>query len=219
MKNTKQFVIILLILIAVLAISLPSYLIAPKEKGEVLVSKLPMQIGEWKGEDLPIEARAFEIFETKNLILREYAKGDTKVYLYIIYSQDNRKVSHPPEVCFEGSGITIIKKDKIQMELANNNPTRAGTRAGRKILANKLIVEKEGISNVIVYWYKAGDYYIDNYLKQQLRIALSRLQFKRTSGALIRLSAEISPSNPDRALASIKAFARDASTYFERIIP
>lgn len=219
MKNNKQVITILMILMVTLLISLPAYLIVPKTKGEVLVSKLHMQIGEWKGIDLPIEARAFEILETKNLILREYTRGDTKVYLYIIYSQDNRKVSHPPEVCFEGSGITIIKKDKIQMELANNNPTGAGTRAGRKILANKLIVEKDGISNVIVYWYKAGDYYIDNYLKQQLRIALSRLQFKRTSGALIRLSAEITPSNPDRALANIKAFARDASAYFEKIIP
>lgn len=209
MKNKKQFIIVLSILIAVMLISVPSYLIVPKEKSEVLVSKFPMQIGAWQGKDLPIEERAYEILETKNLILREYAKGEDKVYLYIIYSQDNRKVSHPPEVCFEGSGVTIVKKDKIPLELADN----------KKIFANELIVEKAGISNIVVYWYKAGEYYIDNYVKQQLHIALSRLSLKHTSGALIRLSAEVSTLDSERALENIKSFAKEASSHFSQIIP
>lgn len=209
MKNNKQFVIILSILFVVLFISVPSYLVVPKEKSEAIVAKLPMQIGAWQGKDLPIEERAYEILETKNLILREYAKGDDKVYLYIIYSQDNRKVSHPPEVCFEGSGVTIVKKDKIPLELADN----------KRIFANELIVEKAGISNIVVYWYKAGEYYVDNYLKQQLQIALSRLSFKHTSGALIRLSAEVSPANPERALENIRSFVKEASAHFFQIIP
>jgi EpsI family protein len=209
MKNNKQFIIILAILLVTVAISVPAYLIVPREKGEALVSKFPMQIGEWKGKDLPVDDRTYEILETKNLILREYAKGDDKVYLYIIYSQDNRKVSHPPEVCFEGSGITVVKKDRIQIDLT----------AGKKISVNKLIVEKEGLSNVILYWYKAGDYYIDSYLKQQLQISLSRLQFKRTSGAMIRISAEISPTDSGRAFENAKAFAKEASAYFPQVIP
>lgn len=209
MKNNRQFFVILSILIVVLAVSLPSYLIVPKEKGEMLVSKLPMQIGEWKGKDLPVDARAIEILETKNLILREYSKGEDKLYLYIIYSQDNRKVSHPPEVCFEGSGITIVKKDKIPMELAENE----------KIFANRLVVEKEGLSNLVVYWYKAGDNYTDNYLKQQLLASFNRLRLKHASAALIRISAEVTPTNPDRAFENVKAFAKEASAYFSRIIP
>lgn len=208
MKN-NHFIIVFVILVAAMLVSLPSYLIVPKEKSEAIVAKLPMQIGAWQGKDLPIEERAYEILETKNLILREYAKGEDKVYLYIIYSQDNRKVSHPPEVCFEGSGVTIVKKDKIPMELANN----------KKIFANELIVEKAGISNIVVYWYKAGEYYVNNYLKQQLQIALSRLSFKHTSGALIRLSAEVSSANPERALENIRSFIKEASSHFSQIIP
>ena len=209
MKSNKQFIVIFIILIVTLAISLPSYLMVPKETGEVLVSKLPMQIGAWKGKDLPVDERAYEILETRNLVLREYSRGDEKAYLYIIYSRDNRKVSHPPEVCFEGSGIAIVKKDKIKMELAG----------GRQILANELVVEKGGVNNIIVYWYKAGNYYMDNYLKQQLRIALSRLQFKNVSGALIRFSAEVLPSHPTLALENIKTFAKEASVSFEEILP
>lgn len=208
MKDKPFFVIISILAVAVL-ISLPSFLMTPTAKGEMPVSRLPMQIGEWRGTDLAVDKRAYEILETKNLILREYARGDDKVYLYLIYSQDNRKVSHPPEVCFEGSGIAIVKKEKIPLELAE----------GRKVIANKLIVENGGSSNLVIYWYKAGRHHLDNYLKQQLRIALSRLQFKQTSGALIRLTSEIPPSGQQKALQNIRQFAKEASRYFDTIIP
>jgi EpsI family protein len=209
MKTKKQFVIILSILIATLAISLPAYLIVPASKEDVLVSKLPMKIGEWQGKDLPIDERSYEILETKNLVLREYSKGEDKVFLYIIYSQDNRKVSHPPEVCFEGSGITIVKKEQEPIELTGN----------KIVYATKLTVEKADAINIVVYWYKAGDYYTNDYLKQQLSVALASLKFKRTSGALIRLSAEVDPAQPEKALADIKAFAKEVSAYFDQVIP
>ncbi|MBI5874120.1 MAG: EpsI family protein [Candidatus Omnitrophica bacterium] len=209
MRSNKQFVIILAILLVALAISVPSYLIVPASKEDVLVSKLPMNIGDWQGKDLPVEEVAYQILETRNLILREYTRGQDTVYLYIVYSQDNRKVSHPPEVCFEGSGITIVKKEPIVLEVSGN----------KEVFANKLTVEKAGVTNLVVYWYKAGNYYIDNYLKQQLRIALSRLQLKHTSGALIRISAEVDASHPDKALEDIRVFARDVSAYFGQVIP
>jgi len=208
-KTNKQFIIVLSILIAVLAISIPAYFIVPSAKEEALVSKFPMQIGGWKGLDLPVEENTFAVLETRNLILREYSRGDAKVYLYIIYSQDNRKVSHPPEVCLEGSGITVIKTEKIPLELAG----------ARQIIANKLTVEKEGINNIIVYWYKTGEYYLDNYLKQQMKVALASLQFKRTSGAMIRFSAEVIPTVPNKAMEDIRAFVKEASAYFSQIIP
>ncbi len=207
--NSKNFVIVLFVLIAALAISVPAYLIVPSAKEEALVSRFPMQVGEWRGLDLPVDDNTYAILETRNLILREYSRGDSKVYLYIIYSQDNRKVSHPPEVCLEGSGITVVKTAKIPLELAG----------ARQIVANKLTVEKAGINNIIVYWYKTGEYYIDNYLKQQMRVALASFQFKRTSGAMIRFSAEVLPTTPNKAMEDIQTFVKEASAYFSQIIP
>ncbi|PIY82043.1 MAG: EpsI family protein [Candidatus Omnitrophica bacterium CG_4_10_14_0_8_um_filter_44_12] len=209
MQSKKQFVIVLSILLVALAISVPAYLIVPSAKEETLVSKFPMQIGGWSGKDLTVEENAYAILETRNLILREYTKGNDKVYLYIIYSQDNRKVSHPPEVCLEGSGITVVKTQKISMELSG----------GKQIVANKLTVEKDGINNLIVYWYKSGERYFDNYLKQQLNVALSTLQFKRTSGAMIRFSAEVLQTAPNKAMEDIKAFVKGSSAYFDQVIP
>jgi EpsI family protein len=209
MKMDKRTAIVVGLLAVVMCVSVPLFLIVPDVKDETQVSAFPMEFNGWKGQDLPVDENAYAILETKNLILREYNKGDDKVYLYIVYSQDNRKVSHPPEVCFEGSGITVVEKEKKPLVLAD----------GRTIYANELRVEKAGVVNVVYYWYKAGSFYTDNYLRQQARIALGRLTFKRTSNAMIRVSAEATLEQPQKAIQLIESFTKDASGYFASIIP
>ncbi len=205
----RNFLVTVLILVVTMALSVPLYLNVPSAKDEPQVSRLPMQIGGWTGRDLSIDEEAYKVLETRNLIMREYTRGEDKVYVYIIYSTDNRKVSHPPEVCFEGGGITIIDKEKFTLELAD----------GRKINANRLKVEKAGLSNIVYYLYKAGSYYTDNYLKQQIHIALARLRFKNLSGAMIRLSAEVKAEDGERAEQNLREFFKVISAYFPTIIP
>lgn len=207
MNKHKSFSLIT-ILFVTLIFSVPLYLVNRAPAEESSVCSLPMEIDGWKGRDLPVEERSYQILETRNLILREYEKNGKKVYIYLIYSSDNRKVSHPPEVCFEGSGVTIIRKNRVKMPLD-----------GADITANKLIVERGGIVNVVVYWYKAGNFYTANYMKQQAAIALHALKFKRTSGALIRVSAEAPSGDPQKAFEEIKLFSRTISKYFPTVIP
>jgi EpsI family protein len=209
----KHFVIVATVLLVTLLISVPAYLIVPQPKNEPQVAMLPMQIGAWQGKDLGIDEKAYEILETRNLILREYSRGGEKVYLYIIYSLDNRKVSHPPEICFEGAGATVTDKEKIPFELGQ----------GKQIVVNKLFLEKAGVQNAVIYWYKAGKKYMDNYLAQQLSVALARLRFKSVGSALIRFSSEVEPGQKglakDHALENIGAFVKEASQYFEKVLP
>ncbi len=205
----RNFLITVLILVVTMALSVPLYLNVPSAKDEPQVSRLPMQIGDWTGRDLAIDEYSYEILETRNLIMREYSRGSDKVYVYIIYSTDNRKVSHPPEVCFEGGGITITDKKKFSLVLAD----------GRTVNANNLKVEKAGLVNIVYYLYKAGSYYTDNYLKQQIHIALARLGFKNLSGAMIRLSAEVKAEDGERAEQNLRDFFKVISAHFPTIIP
>lgn len=207
MKNSRNYVV-LAVLLAALVISIPLYVGDRIPGKEALVSKLPMDIQGWSGRDLPVDERAYEILETHNLILREYQKAGRKVYIYIVYSSDNRKVSHPPEVCFEGSGVTIVEKNKIEIPLAEGTTK-----------ANQLIVEQSDAINVVLYWYKAGSFYTDNYLKQQLTVALDHMKMKKTSGALIRVSAEAPSGDSKQAMANIEEFVKAVSAYFPSVIP
>ncbi|MGE5280663.1 MAG: exosortase C-terminal domain/associated protein EpsI [Deltaproteobacteria bacterium] len=209
MKPNAVFIVTVVLFLAALALSVPLFTSVPSSEEEPQVARMPMQIGEWSGRDLPVEELSYQILETRNLILREYARGGEKVYLYIIYSTDNRKVSHPPEVCFEGGGISIIDKEKISLELAD----------GRLVPANRLKVEKEGLENIVYYLYKAGGHYTDNYMRQQLYVAQGRLRFQNLSNAMIRISAEVKPEDGKHADQLLRDFFKALSSHFSEIIP
>jgi EpsI family protein len=205
--NNKTFYIVLSILLVIASISLASYLPARSDVAlKIKVTDFPLKIGEWQGKDIPIPERDYEILETRNLFVREYKnRKNESVYLYLIYSEDNRKVSHPPEVCFLGSGMTIT--DKSPIKILNS------------INAIKMLVEKQNVREMVVYWFKAGRLYTDNYLKQQIKIVIDRIFGKRTAGALIRLSAVIKDDDTEGAVRLITSFTESFTPLLAKYVP
>lgn len=203
----KNLIIVSVILTIVAIISIASYLPARNDSGlGVKVADFPKQIGEWVGTDMPIDERSYEILETRNLFIREYKnpQGDI-VYLYMIYSEDNRKVSHPPEVCLLGSGITIADKTTIQL--------------GAAVKAIRLVVEKADTREEVIYWFKAGNLQTDKYLTQQLKIVIDRLSGKRTAGSMIRMTSSIKDDNEKATIDLMKSFYAQIQPLLERYIP
>ena len=67
------------------------------------IHHFPKVIGDWTSEDLPISDDDKAILETDNVFVRRYTNSiDEEVSLFIVYSENNRKVSHPPEICYTG---------------------------------------------------------------------------------------------------------------------
>ncbi|MFH0827579.1 MAG: exosortase C-terminal domain/associated protein EpsI [Candidatus Omnitrophota bacterium] len=162
-------------------------------RDEVSIANFPKTIGEWSSIDVPLNKRVYDLLETKNLIMRDYKnpKGEM-VNLYIIYSQDDRKVSHPPEICLQGDGATVVEKSPLNLS--------------SKIKATKLVLEKKNSREIAVYWYKAGKEYTNDYINQQIKVSLDRLLGKRTSLALIRVIAVVENDNEKQTLAKILSF-------------
>lgn len=193
--NNKNFIIVLLILVVVAALGSLSYLPAKFDTAPgIEIKNIPKTIGDWSATDIPLSERDYEILETKNLIMRDYKNQNGGiVYAYIVYSEDNRKVSHPPEVCFMGSGATIVNKSALQIN--------------KLITANKMIVEKGDTQQIVAYWYRAGNWNTNKYLKQQIQTVINRLFGKRASGALVRLSTDIDKDGEAGAIRRIRSFA------------
>jgi len=205
--NKINFIIVVCILIAVSVIGYKSYLPARFDAAlENKVDNFPKVIGEWSSTDIPVSEQDYQILETRNLFVRDYknALGES-VYLYVIYSEDNRKVSHPPEICLMGSGLSIADKSAIQIS--------------DTIKAVQLIVERTDTRELVAYWYKAGNLYTDKYLRQQLKIVMDRTLGKRTSGALIRLSTDIKDDDPEAALNLIKTFSAQIEPLLAKHLP
>ena len=205
--NNKTFIIVAAMLALVAIVALASYLptrtdIALKTK----VAEFPLTIGEWQGKELPLSELDYKILETKNLFVRDYKNaGGQTVQLYVVYSEDNRKVSHPPEVCYMGGGITII--DKSQIDLTPS------------IKAMKMTVEGKGYRQIVAYTFKAGDIYTAQYTQQQWKVVIDRLFGKRTAGALIRFTADVKDNNEQTALRLIKSFCSEIEPLLAKHMP
>ena len=205
--NNRNFIIVVVIFVMVAVIGLLSYLPTRFDKSaKALMSNFPMTVGEWQATDISLSKRDYEILETKNLIMRDYknSKGDS-LYLYIVYSENNRKVTHPPELCFTGSGLTIVDKSSIQ--LTDN------------IRGVKLLMEKSDNRELVAYWFRAGSLNTDSYIKQQLKVVFDLLRGRRTSCALIRLSTDIKDNNQEVALKLLKSFTAQIEPLLAKYVP
>jgi len=170
------------------------------------ISAFPYTVGEWKGEDLEVTEREYDILETRNLISRRYINpSNEKIFLFIIYSETNRAVFHPPEVCIIGSGGKIVDKKSESVDTDKY-----------KFLANKLYVGKDRARNLVLYCYKAGNLYTDNFYLQQIYFAVSQLFRKHVGGATIRVSMPIG-QNEKATLTKLKDFMKETIVEIEKL--
>jgi EpsI family protein len=204
-KNTISYVILIALLIVTSVVSIRLFLYQKSEHDALDVRTFPYAIDDWRGKDLEITEREYKILETRNLIFREYINSkNEKIYIFVIYSETNRSVFHPPEACLIGSGITIndIKSEKIEM-------------GKKEFLTNKLYLEKNGEKDIALYCYKAGNLYTDNFYLQQIYFTLNQLFGKRRGGATIRASMPV--DNEEANLATLKGFMRGAILTLEQL--
>ncbi len=205
--DTKRFLAVIGLMAVVGAVSFFAYMPMQFEKGgAVRASVIPLVIGEWQGKDLEMDPRVYAILETDNLIMRDYtnARGEV-INVYVIYSQNNRKVAHPPEICLQGGGAMIIDKNEEQLT--------------PDIKATRLVMEYKNLNRDIgYYWYKSGKEYSNNYVAFQFKMSVERLLRKPTSAAMIRLLTPVKDKeNPQASLDMLKAFAAQLQPLIEKL--
>lgn len=205
MKNMTFIIATVILLGVIMIVNIP-----PKfdSTQETQMSNFPKKIGEWEGKDIALRESDYAILETRNLIMRDYknlTRGE-EVNLYIIYSADNRKALHPPEICYTGGGAgTILEKEIIPL--------------GTNFKANKFIIENKNFSQLVVYWFKSGNLSTYSYIRQQLKTVKNRLMQKKTSGAMIRISTTVDPKNPDKAINLLKSFSEGIIPLLNQYVP
>jgi len=198
-KNTIGYIAIVVLLISAGFFSLNMFLSQRSDHDKLDIRTFPYTLGGWKGKDLRVTEKEYKILETRNLIYREYVNGSgEKAHLFIIYSETNRSVFHPPEVCLIGSGFNIT--DKTPEEIAGEGST---------FNCNKLYIEKGDARHLSLYCYKAGSFYTDNYYLQQAIFAFNQLLGRHRAGATIRASMAAG-EDETKTLGTLKAFLKEA---------
>ncbi len=149
--------------------------------GRAFLKTIPMQIGQWKGHDVPLDEKVYDILETRAIINRNYVnKAGKSLQLSIVHYSDTKVDFHAPEACLGGRGEHTKKyAKKIKINSGNSSHTLEIA----EILANNA-----NSNSVSYYFYKAGSFMGQNYIKMRLNIAKNRLFHKNKSGSLIRVS-------------------------------
>jgi EpsI family protein len=212
-RTTHAGVLVVLGMSAALSL----YLVSQPERAAVSgVAKksLPVRVevggAVYDSSDLVLEDNVLAILETDDYVYRRFTpEADRRragFDLLIVFSKNNRRGTHSPELCIQGGGERILSKGpvKIDTELSGNPGEPFGMRE---------VVSQDGRRMVYyLYVFKSGESYTTNYTKQQAMILFNGLMRREAVGALVRLTVRVE----DEDLDSARRLARDAA---ERLMP
>ncbi len=180
---TRSNYLILLGTLSLLAVFplAPPFSVRSMDDERAVLHSVPLQMGEWKGRDLALDERTYEILETRNVLSRVYQNAkDGSVHLLIVSSHKDRRVAHPPEVCYLSSHYSILNSGK---ELFRGN--------GQNIFLKSFIAQdtkNPAHEEKVLYVYKVGKRFTTNYFAQQLLFAWNRATRQETEIQLIRFA-------------------------------
>jgi len=199
MKNKKSRYLLVIILLALTATIVNALQYDSKQDdlaGFEELQKIPINIGKWQGQDLHLDENVYEILETRNIIHRNYTddKGNT-ILLSIVYYNDTKVDFHAPEACLGGRGESTTKKVKI-LDLHLKNKTIP-------LEVAEIIATNANHHGLSYYFYKAGSFMGQNYIKMRLNLAKNSLLAGDKSGSLIRFSGNYNNDDDRQRLEKI----------------
>jgi len=134
------------------------------------LARLPMQIGEWSGTEMPMGDDIVEATDTDAHISRAYSRYNASEYirLYVAYGVKARDLMpHRPEVCYTGNGWTIIDRDTLELPLSD----------GTKLPCNIFHFSRGVLAQVQITASIAGDFTADSAARVVRPLAIESAPF------------------------------------------
>jgi EpsI family protein len=170
------------------------------------LQRLPLQIGDWAGQEVPLDEAIVRATDTDAYINRRYSRnnGFESVWLYIAYGVKPRDLMpHRPEVCYTGSGWTLMDRSSMELPLSDGMKLPCGTfQFSRGALNTEKVV-------LLDYYIVDGEYCGD--------VSLLRSKAWRGAGAIryvaqVQVVASVTTNlTTDSAARLISAFAAESS--------
>jgi len=176
---------------------------------DLLAAAIPAQLDvagrRWTGEPHHLTDRELTILESPSYVYRRYRDGDGGLLDYcFLYSRDNRKGIHPPDLCVEGFGQGIMHKGEFDV---------SGVPGHDRVPCRELVAQDEQGRLYMLYTYKCGRTYTRSFWRQQGAIFLDGLRRRPVGGGMIRISLRC---EGDTDLATAR---RQAEEFLRETIP
>jgi exosortase D (VPLPA-CTERM-specific) len=175
--------------------------------------EFPSRIGDWQGHRSLLDLETEEALKLDDYILSDYSRaGGMPVNLYVGYYASERrgKAPHSPNDCIPAGG----------WEITNQRETHIITNRGDQQPLNRLVIEKNGIKQLVYYWFdEHGKKTANEYWAKFYRLTNSILE-NRTDAALIRLITPINPDEPEKnADVRLQSFMQIALPRLDDFLP
>jgi len=188
----------------------PNVLAIRAQARKALSADLIVEGVRWHGIEREMNEKVLDILETQTYVFRTYLRQDSgsgasgravsrAVDFCVIFSEDNRKGVHPPDLCLEGMGTEIQEKRDVQVAI----PEVAGITS---LPCRELIVQAGERRTYYLYTYMCGDAFTRSFWRQQAIIFMNGLLKRNTLGALIRVTVRLGRGDEDEARATARAF-------------
>ncbi|MFH1860540.1 MAG: exosortase C-terminal domain/associated protein EpsI, partial [bacterium] len=201
-----QVVILLIVLLPIVIVMA----IPPKVHKDFNLAGIPLQIGDWVGQDLEIPEREYNMLSPDDLLMRQYVnpKGET-ILLYVIVSVENRETFHPPELCYDGAGSQLFEERTEGIDLGGEKPFS-------KFNAHVMHIKIKERDELVLNWYMAGTRVTDNFYLHQLNFVLKQVINRNSPGAMIRVSTPLIKGDVTAGLEREKKFLRELSPFLSQ---
>ena len=184
----------------------------PGSGGGLVLEEVPsaLQVGQSRfvGQDKELDPVTLRILRNCPYLNRIYTSGSSpQVALCITYNRGNRRSTHPPDVCLEGGGSTIIARGEVG---AQNGPD------GETVPCREVVVQRGGELEYHLYTYRCGAGYTSNWYLQQCMIIWNSLIHRSVTGGLIRLSTPVNGRDVNDARRRLMEFMQLISPHLDR---
>ncbi len=180
MRRARVLAAIIVLLFLALA-SWPGAGRSPSTTMPFVCMSIPKTLGDWQGHDDPLSERQYRLLETRDVLLRTYRNQRTseEVLACVVVAEGDRKVAHPPEVCYQGQGWTVLEMRRAGLDLGGPRPVQW------------MRVRLGTTEEVVLFWYRAGQQETNSVLRQHWNGLLAEWRREPIRSGLIRFSTRL----------------------------
>ena len=206
-----QSVAVTLVLVLVGALAWVFYLREPPLLDTSSLTELPLELGSWNGQEIPMTDRVSEMLEADLNIQRAYSHeigGFVWFYFGYYGTSSGGEPVHTPPYCYESQGWDILESNVV--------PLGSGS-----LSANEMVVERGGEQRLVRFWYQSYNH--SGMLTKADRV-LARMEGLildgRSDGSLVRISTPVlDSSDVPQARARLNSFVREMAPYLTQHWP
>jgi EpsI family protein len=182
-------------------------------------SHLPMQIGNWKGQDVGLDERVLNVLGVDDYVSRVYAANSMSIGLYAGFYKSQRQGAtiHSPLNCLPGAGWNPVDRTRVNISV----PTE-GSAVNSPILVNRILIEKGTDRQIAFYWYQAHGRVVASEYWGKIYTVLDAMRMNRTDGAMVRVIVPVAGTSPAAEQTAQKAgidFVQSVFPLLSRYLP